>query len=106
MTEKMQRFEEIVAAGIADYTNDAFEINAQPCPCCIAEEFVDDKMSPLLADLYMLGKDGKHKEVLEMLIKKHTTLCASAAIYDKLIESWFQLFETEYKSDMQELSKK
>ena len=101
MTENMSRFEEIVAAGIADYVGDAFEQNAQPCYGCIAEEFVEDKLSPLLADMYLLGKDGNHKEVLERLIKMNVMLATSAVIYDKLIENWFQLFETEYKADIE-----
>ena len=105
MTENMSRFEEIVAAGIADYVGDAFETNAQPCYGCIAEEFVEDKLSPLLADMYLLGKDGNHKEVLERLIKMHVMLATSAVIYDELIRQWFQLFESEYKADIEAYKK-
>ena len=101
MTENMQRFEEIVAAGIADYVGDAFDTNADPCPGCISEMFLEDKQSPLLADMYLLGKDGKHREVLERLVKMHVMLATSAVIYDKLIENWFQLFEQEYKADIE-----
>ena len=101
----MQRFEEILAAGISDYISDAFEQNAQPCYGCIAEEFMDDKLSPLLADMYLLGKDGNHREVLERLIKMHVMLATSAVIYDKLIENWFQLFEQEYKQDIEAYKK-
>ena len=105
MTENMQRFEELVAAGIADYVGDAFETNAQPCYGCVAGEFLEDKLSPLLADMYLLGKDGKHKEVLERLIMMQVMLATSATIYDKLIENWFQLFEQEYKQDMEQFKK-
>lgn len=91
-----------IAVGIIDYLEDAFEEHGviNTCPHCVAEEFLDDKLSCILEDLYKLGKDGNHRELIQALYKNRVGIETFNNVMDKIGKQTMLLFEEEVAEDM------
>ena len=106
MNYKLRELEAHLEDSAILYLQDAFEENEgeAPCPHCVAELMIDEHQTVLLADMYSIGKDGKHFDLYQMLRSNLLTRLTQAEVYANALEQWKDLFAEEIENEMIELN--
>ena len=93
--------------GIIDNVDDAIEETELPsvCPHCVATEFLDDKLTCILEDLYRIGKGNNHQHLLGSIYKARVDIATKQYVMDQIESQMVLLFEDEIKQDLMALRK-
>lgn len=88
--------------GVINYLEDTFEERGvmNTCPHCVANEFMTDKLSCILEDLYQLGRKGNHRDLIAALYQNKIGLMTLMNVMDQVEEQTMLLFEEEVATDM------
>ena len=103
METKFEEFIEDLEEGIEVHIQDGLD-EGITCPHCIAKQFIEENQTGLMADLFKLGKDDNHRELLQRLFMLSMMYSTSGYIYSAMQDLWKDVFAEEFEKDFKQIT--